>query len=195
MRQVLLTEPAVKAEGLILGYGGTIAVDRSTFSIPQGHVVAVIGPNGSGKSTLLNAIAGLIKPMAGAVEVPARRNGDHRISYVLQTTKVNDNLPVSVREVVTMGRYGAAGMFRRLSAADREAVEAAMERVGVTDLAGKPCTTYRAGSASGSSSPRVWPRTTNSCCSTSRSQVSIFRLPGRSMPSFTTRSGEGAPSC
>ena len=137
MRQVLLTEPAVKAEGLILGYGGTIAVDRSTFSIPQGHVVAVIGPNGSGKSTLLNAIAGLIKPMAGAVEVPARRNGDHRISYVLQTTKVNDNLPVSVREVVTMGRYGAAGMFRRLSAADREAVEAAMERVGVTDLAGK----------------------------------------------------------
>ncbi len=123
---------AVRADDLVLGYGERIVVDRSAFEIPYGHLTAVIGPNGSGKSTLLNAIAGLIEPMAGTIDV---RVGPKRIAYVMQSTKVPDALPVSVGEVVSMGRYATAGPYRRLTAADRQAVQSAMDRVDVSPLA------------------------------------------------------------
>jgi len=135
LREVPVSVFAVSARDLVLRYGAVVAVDRSSFTIPAGKVTAVIGPNGSGKSTVLNAIAGLIEPSAGSIEVPARATGSHRISYVLQTTKVNDALPISVREVVTMGRYAAAGGYRRLTSDDREAVTAAMGRTGINRLA------------------------------------------------------------
>lgn len=127
---------AVDARDLVLGYGATVALSTSSFTIPHGRVTAVIGPNGSGKSTVLNAIAGLTTPMSGSIDVPAGQAGAHRIAYVLQTTKVNDALPISVREVVTMGRYAGAGSYRRLDRRDREAVAAAMERTGISDIAG-----------------------------------------------------------
>lgn len=132
-----VTDAAVHAQDLVLGYGSSVALGESTFTIPAGVVSAVIGPNGSGKSTLLSAIAGLLDPMAGRLDVPARRAGPDRIAYVLQTTKVNDALPISVREVVTMGRYQAARAYRRLDEADRRAVAGAMDRTGITDLAAK----------------------------------------------------------
>lgn len=132
-----MSRPAVTAENLVVAYDDTVALDSSTFTIPAGRVTAVIGPNGSGKSTLLNVIAGLIEPHAGTIEVAARANGRHRISYVMQTTKVNDALPVSVREVVSMGRYAGRGGLRPLGAEDRAAVQAAMERTGISDLASK----------------------------------------------------------
>ncbi len=127
---------AVVARDLVLGYGGRVAVAASTFTVPAGQVTAVIGPNGSGKSTLLNAIAGLIEPLAGTLDVAARAGGERAIAYVLQTTKVNDALPITVREVVTMGRYGGA-RFRRLDDEDRAAVAVAMNRTGIADLAGR----------------------------------------------------------
>lgn len=128
-------DPAVTAVDLVLGYGSRVALARSTFAIPAATITAVIGPNGSGKSTVLNAIAGLIEPLAGSIDVPARRHGPHRISYVLQTTKVNDALPITVREVVTMGRYAGHGSLRPLDGSDRAAVATAMERTGIADLA------------------------------------------------------------
>jgi manganese transport system ATP-binding protein len=132
-----MSQPAVAARDIVLAYGPFVALDRSSFEIPAGTVTAVIGPNGSGKSTLLNAIAGLVEPAAGAIEVAARRNGGHRIAYVLQTTKVNEALPITVREVVSMGRYGGLGAFGRLSVSDREAVTTAISRTGLTDYAGR----------------------------------------------------------
>jgi manganese transport system ATP-binding protein len=128
---------AVVARELVLGYRSVVAVDRSSFTIPAGKVTAIIGPNGSGKSTVLNAIAGLLEPIAGSIEVAALAEGSHRISYVLQTTKVNDALPISVREVVAMGRYASAGAYRRLDADDRAAVAGAMDRTGISALGGK----------------------------------------------------------
>ena len=123
---------AVRAEDLVLGYDDRVVINRSTFEIPYGRLTAVIGPNGSGKSTLLNAIAGLIEPMSGKIEV---RVGPKRIAYVMQSTKVPDALPVSVGEVVSMGRYATTGPYRRLGSDDRAAVHDAMERLGITDLA------------------------------------------------------------
>jgi len=132
-----VNDAAVRASDLLLSYGSLVAVNKSSFTIPEGTLTAVIGPNGSGKSTLLNAIAGLHPPRSGSIDVPARAEGSHRIAYVLQTTKVNDALPISVREVVAMGRYAEAGAYRPLSDRDRKAVADAMERTGITDLASK----------------------------------------------------------
>jgi iron complex transport system ATP-binding protein len=126
--------PAVRATDLVVAYDTKIAIATSTFTIPSGTVTAVIGPNGSGKSTLLNVIAGLIDRTSGEIDVPARRGGFERVSYVLQTTKVNDALPISVAEVVAMGRFAGKGWFERLGADDRAAISSAMDRTGVTDL-------------------------------------------------------------
>ena len=102
----------------------------------MGGSVALIGPNGSGKSTLLRALAGLVAPRSGRLDVPARdRRG--AVALVLQTTDVDRTLPVTVRETVTMARYAVRGPFARLRADDRAAVDAALERMDVADLAGR----------------------------------------------------------
>jgi ABC-type Mn2+/Zn2+ transport system ATPase subunit len=128
------TGPAVVAEELVLAYGHRQVLGASSFSIPAGAAVALIGPNGSGKSTLLRAIAGLLPARSGRLEVPARR---HRsaVALVLQTTDVDRSLPITVRETVTMARYARRGPVRRLDRADRAAVDGALERLGITDLA------------------------------------------------------------
>ena len=123
---------AVVATDVVLGYGAHVAVGRSSFSIPRPGITAVIGPNGAGKSTILDAIAGLISPLSGTIDVAGGRTGRRGISYVLQTTNVNVNLPVTVEEVVTMGRYATAGRFSRLTAEDRAQVRTAMNRTGST---------------------------------------------------------------
>ncbi len=129
-----MSDNAVVATDVVLGYGAHIAVDRSSFTIPRPGITAIIGPNGSGKSTILNAIAGLLAPLSGTIEVSGGRAGRNGISYVLQTTKVTDNLPVTVEEVVTMGRYATAGWFSRLTTEDRARVQSAMHRTGATEF-------------------------------------------------------------
>jgi manganese transport system ATP-binding protein len=123
---------AVEVSAVRLGYADKVAIDTSSFDIPFGTLTAVIGPNGSGKSTLLNAIAGLLAPLSGTIELGRERR---RVSYVMQSTKVNEALPISVREVVTMGRYANSGPYRRLRLTDLEAVEKAMARLEITELA------------------------------------------------------------
>ena len=130
-----MNAPAVRAEDLVLGYDATIALQPSSFTIPRGSITAVIGPNGSGKSTVLNGIAGVIHPKSGVIDVLGDLEDPPRISYVLQTTKVNDALPISVQEVVTMGRYADRGLHGWLSREDREAVGEALTRTGLTDVA------------------------------------------------------------
>jgi manganese transport system ATP-binding protein len=132
--EVLVEGDAVAGRDLVIGHGQAVAVASSSFTIPEGAVTTVIGPNGSGKSTLLNAIAGLLPPISGSLEVAAREGGPGRIAYVLQHTKVNDSLPVTVREVVTMGRYARVGGYGLLARRDREAVNEAMERTGTSGI-------------------------------------------------------------
>ncbi|MEZ5175198.1 MAG: metal ABC transporter ATP-binding protein [Acidimicrobiia bacterium] len=125
---------AVVAERIVLAYGKHIAIDESSFTVPAGSVTAVIGPNGAGKSTILNGIAGLMRPVRGSLHLSGIGDDRRRIAYVLQTTKVNEALPISVREVVTMGRYASVGWHGRLTAADRAAAAAAMDKMGITDI-------------------------------------------------------------
>ena len=124
---------AIDATDLVLAYGATIAVDRSTFGIPHGALTAIIGPNGSGKSTVLSGLAGLVTPAAGAITI----HDDAPIAYVLQATKVNEALPVTVRELVRMGRYSSLGTFQRLGRRDREEVTRAMIDLDIDRIAGR----------------------------------------------------------
>ena len=131
MPGVRVNEAAVRAKDVVLGYGKTVAIAKSSFEIPRGQITAVIGPNGSGKSTLLHAIAGLTAPMSGTLETSGPFNGKPRIAHVLQTTKVNDALPISVAEVVMMGRYADKGLYSWIRREDRDAVARALDRVGL----------------------------------------------------------------
>lgn len=128
-----------QADGLELRHGEHLAVAASSFTLPAGGVVAVIGPNGSGKSTLLQALAGVLTPSAGTVRVLGESAAERsrRTAFVMQTLQHPQGVPLTVRDVVTMGRYPSLGWFGRLRAADRAAVDAAMERMRVTDLAGR----------------------------------------------------------
>ena len=112
-----------------------MAIADADLELPAGGVTAVIGPNGSGKSTLLRALSGLHEPSSGSLTVCGAAPGRHEVAHVLQTHVVNATLPVTVREVVRMGRFRRRGPFRRLTAEDHAAVDRAMARMEVSDLA------------------------------------------------------------
>lgn len=133
---IVETVPAVRVRGAVLSRGGHVAVRVDELDIEAGTVTALVGPNGSGKSTLLHAIAGLLEPRPGTVEVlgttPAEAR--RRVAYVLQAVAVTEHLPVTVGEVVAMGRYASLGVLGRRGAADRALVDSAIERLELGDL-------------------------------------------------------------
>ncbi|RWL19140.1 MULTISPECIES: manganese/iron ABC transporter ATP-binding protein [Mesorhizobium] len=117
---------------------GHTALRDASFEIPTGTITALVGVNGSGKSTLFKAIMGFVRVAKGEIIVlgqPAtaalRKNV---VAYVPQAEEVDWNFPVLVEDVVMMGRYGHMGMMRLPKAADREAVTAALARVGMSDF-------------------------------------------------------------
>ena len=125
-------ETLIRGENLELAYGDRTVLSASDFEIPAHSVTAIIGPNGAGKSTLLNAIAGLVEPAAGTLRMLPL--GPAGVAYVLQSTKLNELTPITVREAVGMGRYARLGYFRRFDRHDRAACQSALERLGVADL-------------------------------------------------------------
>lgn len=127
-----------EAQSLSVRYGELVAIADSDFEIKRGAITAIIGPNGSGKSTLLSTIAGLVTPATGHVTIADIGGHKARISYVLQSTKVNEALPISVREVVTMGRFGNRSLLSRLTAEDHKAVDDAMQRLDIAGLENRP---------------------------------------------------------
>lgn len=123
--------------GVVLGYGAHVAVAASDFTVPSSAVTAIIGPNGSGKSTLLHALAGLVEPRSGSLEVhgePPTRSW-RRLAYVMQSVDLPAGIPITVREAVGMGRYPTMGWFGRPSRRDRARVDWAMARLDIADLA------------------------------------------------------------
>ena len=131
---------AVRLVDVDAGYGDRIALQDMNLDIPVGALVAIVGPNGGGKSTLLKLIAGLLRPWSGTVEVlgaPAGRES-RRVAYVPQAELVDWSFPVNVWNVAMMGRYPRLGPLRQPGKRDHEAVEAALERVGLSDRAHSP---------------------------------------------------------
>ncbi len=129
-----MTDDAVRLDDVSAGYGDRIALDDVHLSIRHGSLLAIIGPNGAGKSTLLKVIAGLLPARSGTVEVLDGPPGGsaRRVAYVPQAELVDWSFPVTVGEVVMMGRYPSIGIGRGPGAKDREAVARALATVAMT---------------------------------------------------------------
>jgi iron complex transport system ATP-binding protein len=127
----------VEGKGVEIIRDGRTVVQASDFTIPEASITAVIGPNGSGKSTLLHAITGLLERGAGSLHINGKEPADARadVAYVLQHMNVSPGIPMTVREVVAMGRYPRVGFFKRLTREDRKRVQESMELLHIDDLA------------------------------------------------------------
>src|SRR5690625_7710649 len=126
----------VEAHDIVLYRGSHRAVSASSFTIPQGKITAVIGPNGSGKTTILQAIAGILSPSAGHINVLDKPVKDikHEISFVMQSVVFPTGTPITVKDVVSMGRYAQRGWFGMFRSQDRAAINYAMQTMNITDL-------------------------------------------------------------
>lgn len=131
---------ALDVQGLTAGYPGyPPAIRDITFRVPVGELVGLIGPNGAGKSTLFKSILGLVQPDAGralAFGRPVREARD-LIAYMPQIEEVDWDFPITVLDVVRMGRYHRFRPFQRWTAEDRDAAMDALERTQLARFAGR----------------------------------------------------------
>jgi manganese/iron transport system ATP-binding protein len=150
---VVETGVAVAIDGVSAGYGNRLALSDVSLEVRAGSLLAVIGPNGAGKSTLLKLIAGLLQPAAGRLSVLGGPPGSaaRRVAYLPQAEAVDWEFPVTVGEVVMMGRYARLGIGREPRPEDRERVDAALETVGMAHA-----TNRQIGALSGGQRRRVF---------------------------------------
>lgn len=126
----------IQVEGLTVNYGLSCALFDVSFSVEPGKMVAVVGPNGAGKSTLLKAMVGLIKPTSGYAyffNQPFKKVRD-RVAYVAQRSSIDWNFPITVFDVVLMGRYRNLGFFKWARRADKEAALSVLELLGLKEV-------------------------------------------------------------
>ncbi|ETS30451.1 MULTISPECIES: manganese/iron ABC transporter ATP-binding protein [Photorhabdus] len=136
---MLFERPHLVVDDATVTYNnGHTAIYDASFSITGGTICALVGINGSGKSTLFKTIMGLVNPSQGKVtlsDMPVKSAlKKNIIAYVPQTEEVDWNFPVLVSDVVMMGRYGKMGFLRIPGKKDHQAVDEALERVGLTAL-------------------------------------------------------------
>lgn len=135
-----MSTDAIEIHGLTVRYGSILALEGVNLSVGSGEALGVIGPNGSGKSTLLKTIAGLLEPLEGTVRVfglPPKALPPGTIGYVPQIEDVDWSFPVSVGDVVAMGRFPRMGLLARPSAHDRERVASSLDALGLRELAAR----------------------------------------------------------
>lgn len=138
--------------GVSVGYGPRLALESVDATVDVGAAVALVGPNGAGKSSLLRAVLGLIPLRAGSISVLGQSPAEARpeVAYVPQASTLDGDFPVSVRQVVLMGRYRRVGWLRRPGPADRAAADDVLELAGLAEHARQPF-----GSLSGGQRQRV----------------------------------------
>lgn len=124
---------ALTAHALRVTFGDATALDGVDLVVTRGALTVIVGPNGAGKSTLLETLAGAREPSFGRVDA----HGLSR-SFVPQRAAVSEHLPLTVRDVVAIGAWGRTGPFRPLGSADRTAIDDALRRLDVADLARRP---------------------------------------------------------
>lgn len=130
-------EPALQVHQLNVSYDKTPVLWDVSLEIPQGMLTAIVGPNGAGKSTFIKAALGLVTPISGKVEffgAPLKQQ-QLRVGYVPQRESVDWDFPITVRDLVLMGRYGRLGLFKRVREADRAAVEHYLNAVDMLSYA------------------------------------------------------------
>jgi len=155
-----MSNPDISIEGLVVRAGGRVILNLPHSTVAPGEVLGVVGPNGAGKTTLLRVCLGLRPPVAGRVTVlgqpvfappanrdthrPARLSGGaltrlrQQIGYVPQELPGHSQMPLTVREVVAIGRTGIAGLLHPLRAGDWEIIDDWIERLGLGRLRDAP---------------------------------------------------------
>jgi ABC-type Mn2+/Zn2+ transport system ATPase subunit len=124
--------PILRVDNLSVKYNGTSALLDVSFNVQPGERVAIVGPNGAGKSTLFKALVGLVHPARGRIETTGARFG-----YVTQRSSVDWAFPVTVHDVVMMGRIAQIGWLRWQRAKDRDVVQQCLRQVGMFAYAGR----------------------------------------------------------
>jgi manganese/iron transport system ATP-binding protein len=133
-----LNKPILDVQHLAVRYNGRVALEDINFHLHKGERIAVVGPNGAGKSTLFKVIAGVLQPNSGEVNIfGSRPRGHNCIAYIPQRSQVDWNFPVSVADVVMMGRSAKLGLLNWPHKKDWEHVRHALEIVELSDLAGR----------------------------------------------------------
>ena len=119
-----------------IGYGEKVVLRDVSFQVPHGARVAVVGPNGAGKSTLFKGLVGLLPLKSGRILIHGLDLGLHQdcVAYVPQREEVDWKFPVTVSDVVMMGRFGKLGWLRRPSKADQDVVRESLNQLGIADL-------------------------------------------------------------
>ena len=137
--------PIIDIDSITVSYRENIAIESLSLRIYEREFVGIAGPNGAGKTTLLTAINGLGRLSRGSVRVFGNRLNPHsatgirkEIGYVPQLINVDPRLPMLVREVILMGRYGRIGLFRQPSNLDRRIVDEVVDMTGVGNLLQRP---------------------------------------------------------
>ncbi|MDP3695333.1 MAG: ATP-binding cassette domain-containing protein, partial [Desulfocapsaceae bacterium] len=128
--------PAIQCEHLSFSYGEVPILTDVSFSVQKLDAVALVGPNGGGKSTLLKLILGLLTPQSGTIQVlgTTPQQARKKIGYMPQYLQYDTSFPVSVMDVVLMGRAGSTGLGR-YSKEDRRVALQAMTELAVDSLA------------------------------------------------------------
>lgn len=130
--------PALQVRDVVVRYGDVTALEGCSLTLTAGGVTVLIGMNGAGKSTLFSSVMGAVRPESGSISIGGLSASDARsrsaIAYMPQSERVDWDFPLSVRDVVMMGRYGRMGPTRRLRRDDASAVDRAISRAGLSDL-------------------------------------------------------------
>ena len=128
----------LEAQNVSVGYGDKIVLHDLTFNVPHGARVAVVGPNGAGKSTLFKALVGLLPLQAGSIYIHGLPLNAHKdcVAYVPQREEVDWRFPVTVRDVVMMGRYDHQGWFRHSSRVDKQVVKRSLDQMDIGSFSG-----------------------------------------------------------
>jgi len=132
----------IEAEHIYAAYQDNLALEDVSFNIRKGEFWGILGPNGSGKTTLLKVILGLMKPLSGTVRVWGQTPGQlgskrDRIGYVPQHATIDLSFPISVYDVVMLGRSRMIGLGKRPGKEDKEAVQEALKRVELSKAANR----------------------------------------------------------
>ena len=126
----------LEIESADIGYGDKTILHDLTFSVPHGAHVAVVGPNGAGKSTLFKALVGLLPLQKGRILIHGLSLGHHKdcVAYVPQREEVDWRFPVTVNDVVMMGRFDHQGWFKGASKTDKLVVEKSLAQMGIAEF-------------------------------------------------------------
>ena len=127
--------PILEAKDLGVAFENGFAIEGLSFNLVEGERLAIVGPNGAGKSTLLKVIAGILAPSQGQIKIYGQEPGGHIcIAYIPQRSHVDWSFPVTVADVVMMGRVGRLGLFRNPRESDWKIVNQALSVVDMTAL-------------------------------------------------------------